>query len=87
MYKVIVLEPVAKILERMRDRKVRDRLSQAIDELAEEPRPHGCKKLSGHDNLYRIRKGDWRISYAIEDDRLVVLVIEVATRSNAYRNF
>lgn len=86
MYTVIVLAPVVKTLERIRDRKLRDRLTEVIDELAKVPRPHGCKKLAGHDNLYRVRKGDWRISYAIEDDRLVVLVIEVATRGNAYRD-
>jgi mRNA-degrading endonuclease RelE of RelBE toxin-antitoxin system len=37
----------------------------------------------GYDNLYRIRVGDWRISCAIEDDDLVILVIEIAPRGNA----
>ena len=75
-----------KTLEKIRDRKARERLSQAIDDLAENPRPHGCKKLEGHDDLYRIRKGDWRISYAVKDEQLLILVIEVAQRSSAYRN-
>ncbi len=54
--------------------------------LAEEPRPAGCKKLRGYENLYRLRAGDWRLIYAIEDDQLVVLIIEVAPRGEAYRN-
>jgi mRNA interferase RelE/StbE len=61
------------------------RIDQAILALAEDPRPPGCKKLKGHDNLYRIRVGNWRISYAVEDERLIILVIEVAPRSGAYR--
>lgn len=61
------------------------RIREKISSLATDPRPPGCKKLVGHDNLYRVRVGDWRISYAVEDDRLIVLVVEVAPRSGAYR--
>lgn len=61
------------------------RIREAISGLAQDPWPPGCKKLAGYDNLYRLRVGDWRISYAVEEDRLVVLVIEVAPRGGAYR--
>jgi mRNA interferase RelE/StbE len=54
-------------------------------DLAENPRPEGCKKLEGHENLYCIRVGDWRISYALEKERLMILVIEVAPRGGAYQ--
>lgn len=50
-----------------------------------EPRPSVCKTHSGYENLYRVRVGDWRISYAVEDDRLIVLVVEVAVRGAAYK--
>jgi mRNA interferase RelE/StbE len=63
------------------------RIWSAIRVLAQAPRPVGCKKLVGYDNLYRVRVGEWRISYAIEDDRLIVLILEVAPRGGAYRNF
>jgi len=86
MYTVMLLPVVEKTLAKIRDRRVRAQLIQLIDELAETPRPHGYKKLSGHANLYRVRQGDWRVSYAIKDDQLIVLVIEVATRGNAYRD-
>jgi mRNA interferase RelE/StbE len=57
-----------------------------IDALADNPRPHGYVKLSGHANLYRIRFGDYRIIYSIHDDVLVVLVIHVAHRRESYRD-
>ena len=63
-----------------------ERLSMAIDALATTPRPTGCKKLVGRPNHYRVRVGDWRISYAVYDDVLLILVVEVAPRGGAYRN-
>jgi len=62
------------------------RLSEAIDRLAVDPRPAGCKKLTGKHDHWRVRVGDWRIIYTIQDDVLIVVVVEVAPRSGAYRN-
>ncbi len=64
---------------------VRRRVADAIDALAETPRPAGVKKLAGRGDLYRVRVGDYRIVYRIEDDRLVVLVIRVGHRRDVYR--
>ncbi len=61
------------------------RIDSAINALAVDPRPVGCKKLAGYVNLYRARVGEWRIIYAVEDDRLLILVVEVAPRGSAYR--
>jgi len=84
-YKVIIHKSVMKVLRKLPKDLLR-RISQAIDDLSSDPRPEGCQKLEGYDNLYRIRVGDWRISYAVEDDRLIILVIEVAPRGGAYRS-
>ena len=62
------------------------RIRTAIRALEENPRPPGYEKLSGFENLYRIRVGTWRVIYAIEDDALVVLVVEVGPRGQVYRN-
>ena len=62
-----------------------NRTRQAIHSLAENPRPSGYKKMMGYENLYRIRVGDWRIIYAIEDDKLVILILTVAPRGRIYR--
>ena len=56
-----------------------------MEALADDPRPTGCKKLAGRTNHYRVRVGDWRISYAVYDDRLLILVVEIAKRGDAYR--
>ena len=56
-----------------------------IFELAENPRPFGCIKLSGFENLYRIRVGIYRIVYSIEDDILTVEVIKIDHRSSIYK--
>lgn len=62
------------------------RLDQAILALADDPRPPGCKKLAGERDYWRIRVGDWRIIYTIQDDMLLIVVVEVAPRGDAYRN-
>jgi mRNA interferase RelE/StbE len=55
-----------------------------IERLAADPRPHGVKKLAGADRTYRIRVGDYRVVYEIEDYELLVLVIRVAHRKDVY---
>ena len=87
-YDVEVSRPAQRSLRSFRkDRQLLVRIDRAIRALTLEPRPSGCKKLVGKqfDNLYRVRVGDWRILYAIEDDRLVVLVLDVVRRDQAYR--
>lgn len=59
------------------------RIKKAIYDLAEEPRPNGCKKLTDREG-YRIRKGDYRIIYTIKDDKLVVTIIKISHRKDAY---
>lgn len=81
---VLQTRDVEKVMRRLPANLVQ-RLDRAIRALASDPWPRGCKKLVGHENLYRIRVGDWRISYAVEDDQLIVLVIEVASRGDAYQ--
>lgn len=65
--------------------QTQQRLKSKIDSLASTPRPHGSEKLSSFDQLYRIRVGDYRIVYAVEDNRLVVLVVTVGHRREVYR--
>ena len=63
---------------------VRRRIAGRITALADDPRPPGAVKLSGQD-AYRIRVGDYRVIYSIEDDRLIVIVIDVGHRREVYR--
>ena len=59
------------------------RLVPAIDALAETPRPAGAKKLTGEE-LWRIRVGDYRVIYALNDGHLTVLVVRVGHRREIY---
>ena len=58
-----------KDLRAITDRKLLLRLKTAIEALAETPRPDGCRKMAGFDDLWRVRVGDWRIVYRIEEGR------------------
>lgn len=62
-------------------------VGHAITDLADEPRPESAKLLSGtgRERIWRLEVGDYRVLYQIEDDRLVVLVVRVADRREAYR--
>ena len=66
------------------EKPLRRRILAAIDALADDPRPPGCKKLVGQDG-WRIRVGDYRIVYEIRDQVLLVIVVDVGHRSEIYR--
>jgi mRNA interferase RelE/StbE len=60
------------------------RIATKIDSFAEQPRPAGCKKLRGADDLWRVRVGDYRIIYAIDDTLSVVEIRVIRHRKDAY---
>ena len=64
---------------------VQRRLDPALQGLKQDPRPPGCKKLSGDESVWRIRVGDYRIVYQIQDNELLVLVVKVGHRRDIYR--
>jgi len=67
-------------------RAVQQRIAPKITALAEDPRPVGVDKLKGQSDQYRIRVGDYRVVYTIQDARLIVLVVRVANRRDVFRN-
>ena len=85
-WQIIIHRKAEKTLKRLSG-EILERMRQAVRSLSENPRPKGYKKILGHDNLYRIRVGDWRIIYAIENEKMIVLVLEVAPRGRVYQNF
>lgn len=62
----------------------RRRIVAKIRSLSRDPRPPGCEKLSGHDQ-YRLRQGNYRILYEIQDLDLIVVVVKVGHRRDVYR--
>lgn len=74
----------AKALRRL-PKTMLHRVSEVIDRLAEDPSPRGVKKLQGADDIFRVRVGDWRILYSIEDNVLIIWILDIAHRRDAYR--
>lgn len=66
-------------------RSVVTRVVTRIESLGISPRPAGCRKLQGTGALYRIRIGDYRVIYSVDDEKCVVDVVAVRHRSDAYR--
>ncbi|NQU04486.1 MAG: type II toxin-antitoxin system RelE/ParE family toxin [Calditrichaeota bacterium] len=61
------------------------RIAAQIDELEENPRPSGCIKLQDTKDKYRVRVGDYRILYSIDDEQKSVLIHRIVLRREAYR--
>ena len=81
----VIFKPSADKALRKLPVKVQRRIAAVTDTLADDPRPSGCIKLEGEENLYRIRVGEYRSVYTIQDETLIVLVVRVAHRKDVYR--
>jgi mRNA interferase RelE/StbE len=80
----IQIEPAAwRELMRLPE-KVQEAVFNAIYRLEAEPRPSGCKKLQGKTGFYRIRVGDFRVVYDVQDGILVVIIVAVGDRKDIY---
>ena len=83
-YDVFIKPSALRELESVGSRKLRRDLAEHIQALADNPRPPGCKKLTGADQ-YRSRRGAYRVVYSIEHERRVVIVVKVGHRKDVYR--
>jgi mRNA interferase RelE/StbE len=84
MYRVLLERSAEKDLARLSS-EIHDRIVVAIRALATNPRPHGCRKLAGGKNDWRIRVGDYRVVYEIADEIRVVRINRVRHRREVYR--
>jgi mRNA interferase RelE/StbE len=82
-YTVLIKKSVQKLLRKMTD-ELADKLENKMLTLEDNPRPIGYKKLKGR-NAFRIREGDYRIIYEINDMQIIVTVVNVGHRKNIYR--
>ena len=83
-YKIEFAKQAAKQFKAL-PRQEQQRLKTKIDNLEIDPRPSGVIKLSGEKNLYRIRVGNYRIIYSIQDSRLLILIVKIGHRKDVYR--
>jgi mRNA interferase RelE/StbE len=85
MYEILFTKQADRALRKM-SRKTARLIREKLDQLAQDPyaRNPNVTKLQGRPG-YRLRVGDWRVIYELEDDRLVILVLKVAPRGGVYR--
>jgi mRNA interferase RelE/StbE len=83
-YSISYVPSAAKVIRKL-DKPTARRLLDVIGALAIDPRPSGCIQLKGGDGELRIRVGDYRIVYDVQDDELVVLVLRIGHRREVYR--
>jgi len=84
VYRLEVSSAADRDLEKLKERIRRqdfERLRDAVRGLAEEPRPHGVRKIKGEERAYRIRVGSYRVVYEVYDNDNLVLILQVARRS------
>lgn len=80
----VALSPMAARQLRELDAPVRRRIQAALELLAEQPRPPSATRLVGGAGEWRVRTGDYRIVYEIDDDRLLILVLRIGHRRDVY---
>jgi len=83
-YELLIKASAAKELEAVGRKSDRTRIVDKIYTLKDDPRPQGCEKLTGQDR-YRLRQGQFRILYVVDDDERVVTVVKIGHRRDVYR--
>ncbi|MDJ0679106.1 MAG: type II toxin-antitoxin system RelE/ParE family toxin [Xenococcaceae cyanobacterium MO_167.B52] len=84
-YRIIIPKIVQKQLRKL-PATIYERIVEKIALLAGEPRPAGVKKLKGFENEYRIRIGDYRVRYEINDKQLTIIILSCRHRRESYRD-
>jgi mRNA interferase RelE/StbE len=82
----VAIKPSAKREIEALDDGVLHRVVSKIESLTNSPRPIGCKKLRGREDQWRIRVGDWRVVYMIDDIAKIVRVTRIAHRREVYES-
>lgn len=85
-YSIEVTREALRTLAKL-DKPIRRRVQTAIDKLSQDPRPAGVRPLHGLKGAYRVRVGDYRILYTVDDGRLIVVVVDLGHRREIYRKF
>jgi mRNA interferase RelE/StbE len=84
-YSLSIKRSAAKELQALSDQETLTRLIEKIQALATEPRPQGAEKLAGRSNLLRVRQGNYRVIYSVDDQARMVDVIKIGHRRDVYR--
>lgn len=85
LYKVLIKASAGKELAAVASKADRQRLVAKTQGLASSPRPHGSEKLAGYDDRYRMRQGNYRVVYLIDDELDEVTIFKIGDRKYVYR--
>jgi mRNA interferase RelE/StbE len=83
-YKLEISATAERQLRKLPARDAR-RVVEAIEALATDPRPSGCRKLGGYEDVFRVRVGTYRVLYSVDDKRIIVIVLKIGHRRDVYR--
>ena len=84
-YKIFIKTSAGKELAAVGSKADRERLVTRIQDLSKNPRPHGSEKLAGYSDRYRVRQGNYRVVYLIDDDAATVTIFKIGHRRDVYR--
>jgi mRNA interferase RelE/StbE len=84
-YSVLIKTSAGKELAAVGSKTDRERLVNRIQGLATNPRPHGSEKLAGYVDRYRVRQGNFRVVYLIDDEASTVTIFKIGHRKDVYR--
>lgn len=85
-FRLVVKRSAAKEIEAIGTKRDRQQIVRRIQALAAEPRPAGCEKLAGYSTLFRVRQGQYRVIYTVNDARRTVEAVKVGHRREVYRS-
>ena len=83
-YEIEISETAERQLRKLPERD-QLRVARAMLALAEEPHPRGSRKLSGYDDVFRIRVGRYRVLYSVVENRLIIIILKIGHRKDVYR--
>jgi len=84
-YSLSIKPSAAEELQSISDKATLTRLIEKVKSLATQPRQSGSEKLAGRPNLYRVRQGNYRVIYSVDDEARVVDVVKVGHRRDVYQ--
>ena len=84
-YKLLLKASAAKEIDAVDLKADRRRIVERIGALRSDPRPHGSEKLAGYDDRYRLRQGNYRIIYLVDDARRELTIFKIGHRREVYR--
>ena len=84
-YKILIKTSAGKELGEVGSKAEREKLVARVQGLAANPKPHGSEKLAGYADRYRVRQGNYRVIYLIDDEASVVTIYKIGHRKDVYR--